>query len=116
MMTMSRRKPSRRAEPLDGGGPRGSGGALAALFFVSGALALVYEVLWQRRFAAVFGSAAPATAAVLAAYFAGLGAGSYVLGSRAGRWARPLRVYAVLEVLVAAGALAVEGMLAGFER
>jgi spermidine synthase len=81
--------------------------ALLVLFFCSGALALVYEVLWQRRFALVFGAAAPATAAVLAAYFAGLGVGSRLLGRAARRFPRPLLAYAVLEALVGLGALAV---------
>ncbi len=80
--------------------------ALPLLFFASGALALAYEVLWQRRFALVFGGGAPAAAAVLAAYFAGLGVGSYVVGRAAARVTRPLRVSAVLEALVAVGALA----------
>ena len=79
--------------------------ALPLLFFASGALALVYEVLWQRRFALSFGGGATAAAAVLAAYFAGLGVGSHVLGGAAARITRPLRVYAVLEALVAFGAL-----------
>ena len=57
--------------------------ALPVLFFVSGPLALVYEVLWQRRFALLFGGGATAAAAVLAAYFAGLGAGSHVFGRSA---------------------------------
>ena len=46
-----------------------------------------------------------AAAAVLAAYFAGLGLGSYVLGRLLAQVRRPLRVYAGLEALVAAGAL-----------
>ncbi|HYP16359.1 MAG TPA: fused MFS/spermidine synthase, partial [Opitutus sp.] len=81
------------------------------LLFVSGAVALVYEVIWQRQFAVVFGSAAPATAAVLAAYFAGLGAGSWVVGRVAHRWTRPLRAYAILELFVGAGALLVRPLL-----
>lgn len=79
--------------------------ALPFLFFASGALALVYEVLWQRHFALVLGGGAAAATAVLAAYFAGLGVGSHLLGRAAARITRPLRVYAVLEALVAAGAL-----------
>ncbi|HTO04024.1 MAG TPA: fused MFS/spermidine synthase, partial [Opitutus sp.] len=85
------------------------------LLFVSGALALVYEIVWQREFALVFGSAAPATAAVLAAYFAGLGLGALVIGRVAKQWSRPLRTYAVLEVLVGVGALLVSPLLKGFE-
>lgn len=89
--------------------------ALAVLFFFSGAIALVYEVVWHRQFALLLGSAAPATAAVLAAYFAGLGAGSYLLGRMAGRWTNPLRTYAILEVLIALGALGTVGLLPAME-
>ena len=73
--------------------------ALPVLFFVSGPLALVYEVLWQRRFALLFGGGATAAAAVLAAYFAGLGAGSHVFGRSAAGAARPLRAGAPTERL-----------------
>lgn len=90
--------------------------AIASLFFCSGAIALVYEVLWQRQFALLLGSAAPASAAVLAAYFAGLGAGSFVVGRLAHRWASPLRAYAVLEVLIGAGALLTVLIQLGFDR
>jgi spermidine synthase len=78
---------------------------VALLFFCSGTLALIYEVLWLREFAFVFGSSGPATAAVLAAYFTGLGLGSQCIGARVRYWSRPLRAYAVLEVLVGVGAV-----------
>jgi spermidine synthase len=74
---------------------------LSFVFFCSGAIALVYEVLWQRQFALLFGSGAPATAVVLAAYFAGLGLGSFLFGRRGGKMANPLMWYAALEVIVA---------------
>jgi len=73
----------------------------------------VYEALWQRRFALVFGSASTATAAVLAAYFAGLAVGAWVVGNW--KLQRPLRTYALLELGIAGGALLVEGWLAIFE-
>ncbi len=85
--------------------------ALAVLFFCSGAVALVYEMLWLRRLALVFGSAAPAMAATLAAYFAGLGCGAYVLGRMSAHSLRPLRWYAALELLIGLGALAVNPIL-----
>jgi spermidine synthase len=85
------------------------------LLFVSGAVALVYEVVWQRQFALVLGSGATATAAVLAAYFAGLGAGAWTVGRLAPRWTRPLRAYVVLEALVGVGALLVTPLLGGLE-
>lgn len=84
---------------------------LGILFFCSGAVALVYEVLWMRRLALVFGSAAPAIAATLAAYFAGLGFGAYFLGRLAPRRWPALRCYALLEVVIAIGALAVNPIL-----
>lgn len=86
---------------------------LLALFFFSGALALVYEVLWQRRFALVFGSAAPATAAVLGAYFGGLAVGSWLMTRREIR--KPLITYALLEGGVGFGAMLVEQWLGLFE-
>lgn len=88
---------------------------LAALFFCSGALGLIYEMLWQRRFALLFGSSAAATSAVLAAYFAGLGLGSWLIGSRARSWTRSIALYALLEVGVAIGALGVSAILGGLE-
>src|ERR1035437_988539 len=90
-------------------------GPVALLLFVSGVVALVYEIIWQRQFALVFGSGAPATAAVLAAYFSGLGAGSLVIGRLAKKWTRPLLAYAVLESLVGASALLVAPFLIWFE-
>ncbi len=89
---------------------------LASLFFASGALALVYEVVWQRQFALVLGSAAPATVAVLAAYFAGLGLGSVTLGRWASGWRRPLLVYAVLEAAIGVGALLVTPLMGMLEN
>lgn len=87
---------------------------LVLLFFASGALALVYQVLWQRQFALLFGSSSAATAAVLAAFFAGLGLGSACLGRIAARWQRPLQVYAVLEALIGLSALLITPALSGF--
>lgn len=88
---------------------------LLLLFFVSGAIALVYQVVWQRQFALVFGSSSAATAAVLAAFFAGLGLGSLALGRWAARCSRPLRGYAGLELLVGLGAVSVSPILGAFD-
>ncbi|MDB6036862.1 MAG: uncharacterized protein JWM99_703, partial [Verrucomicrobiales bacterium] len=79
-------------------------------------VALIYEVLWQRQFSLVFGSAASATAAVLAAYFMGLALGSFAWGRLAIKWRRPLLVYAALEVLIAIGAVLVSPMLDLFNQ
>jgi spermidine synthase len=89
---------------------------LSVLFFCSGSLALIYEVIWQRGFALVFGSSGPATAAVLAAYFAGLGLGSQIIGSRTARLKRPLLVYSILELFIGLSALLVPLILLAFEK
>ena len=49
-------------------------------FFISGAAALIYEVMWVRLLGIVFGQTTYAISTVLAAYMAGLGLGSYVMG------------------------------------
>jgi spermidine synthase len=76
--------------------------------FASGALALVYEVLWLRRFALLLGATAPATAATLSAFFLGMAIGSALLGNRAVRWARPLRAFGILQAGIGASALLVD--------
>jgi spermidine synthase len=77
-------------------------------------LALVYEVLWHRQFSLLLGSAAPATAVVLVAYFGGLGAGSLIFGNVGRRFKRPLIGYGVLEVCIGVGSLAVTPVLSFF--
>ena len=96
--------------------PQSVSSVLSALFFCSGSLALIYEVIWQRGFALVFGSSGPATAAVLASYFAGLGLGSQVIGSRTARLKRPLLAYSILELFIGLGALLVPLILLVFEK
>jgi spermidine synthase len=91
--------------------PRSVSAPLGAVFLLSGAVALMWEAMWQREFALLFGSSAPATAAVLGAYFAGLGIGSALLGRFAACGWHPLRLYAGLELLIAAGALLVAPLL-----
>lgn len=75
---------------------------VAVLLLGSGACALVYQMVWLRELRHVFGASTPATAVVLAVFMAGLGLGSAWLGRRADRVARPLRMYANLELAVGA--------------
>src|SRR5687768_2416511 len=77
---------------------------LSFIFFLSGAVALIYQVLWQRTFTLLFGSATPATAAVLAAFFTGLCVGNIVAQRLSLERYNPLKVYAGLEILIAIGA------------
>src|SRR6188474_446374 len=81
-----------RAQKLSKTDPRHFPGlALHLLMLASGGLALVYEILWLRRFAAVFGATTPAVAATLAAMFLGLCIGSLAAMRHAPRLKRPLR-------------------------
>jgi len=79
---------------------------LPALVFCSGCCALVYQIGWLRELRLVFGASTYASSAVLAIFMGGLGLGSAVLGRRADRHPRPLRLYAWLELGIAGGALA----------
>ncbi|HEX9052018.1 MAG TPA: fused MFS/spermidine synthase [Anaeromyxobacter sp.] len=85
--------------------PRHRAAAVSALFFVSGAAGLVYQVVWSRLLNEVFGVTAYAVTAVLATFLAGLAAGGWVLGRAADRSASPLRLYAQLEAGIALLAL-----------
>ena len=76
----------------------------AALLFCSGLCALIYQTTWLREFRLIFGTSTFATAAVLAIFMGGLGAGSAILGKRADAKAAPLAWYGTLEVLIAISA------------
>ena len=73
----------------------------AVLLFGSGLCALIYQVVWLREFRLVFGASTSASAAVLAVFLGGLGAGGIWLGRRADRSRNPLALYARLELLIA---------------
>ena len=75
-----------------------------ALLFGSGFCALVYQTAWLRQFRLIFGASTFATAAVLAIFMGGLGLGSALLGKRADRHPRPLRLYGNLELMIAVSA------------
>jgi spermidine synthase len=79
---------------------------VSALLFGSGFCALVYQVGWLRDFRLIFGASTAASAAVVAIFIGGLGAGGLLLGPRADRHPRPLALYATLELIVAISAAA----------
>lgn len=90
--------------------------AVAALFVVSGAAGLIYEVVWLRRMSFVFGATSQATATVLAAFMGGLALGSWLLGRWGDRVRRPLRLFSLLQGGVAVLGLAVPLLLALVEQ
>ena len=68
---------------------------------LSGAAALIYEVVWLRMLGVVVGHAVDALTAVLAAFMAGLALGAVAFGRIAGRLHRPLVACAWVEVGIA---------------
>lgn len=84
------------------------------LVFFSGLAALVYQVLWMKQLGLLFGNTAHAAAVTLAAFFAGLAAGSWLWGRRCTAIANPLRTYARLEVGIALTACAYFLILRGY--
>ena len=71
---------------------------IGAVFFISGALGLIYQVLWMKELRLLFGSTAQATATTLTAFFLGLAIGGWAGGRIAPRLRNPLRAYGVAEV------------------
>lgn len=84
---------------------------LALILFLSGFCSLIYQTVWLREFRLVFGGAAPAAAAVVAVFMAGLGFGGKLFGGWVERVGRPFRFYARLEVGIALAAAASPMML-----
>jgi spermidine synthase len=75
-------------------------------FFLSGAVALIYQVLWTRQLGLVFGVTIQAASTVLACFMGGLAIGSYLAGRWSDRLRNPLAAFALVEVLIGASALA----------
>lgn len=83
----------------------------AGLYLVTGATALLYQVLWQRELGLIFGNSGEAAGATLAAFFLGLAAGGMWWGRRAPRTLRPLLAFGALEVGVCVLALLALGLV-----
>jgi spermidine synthase len=72
------------------------------VFTLSGAAGLIYEVVWSRQLILVFGNTTQALATILTGYFGGMAVGSYFGGRTADRSGSPLKLYASVELLLAA--------------
>jgi spermidine synthase len=74
---------------------------LSAVFFLSGASALIFETLWFRQAGLAFGNSIWASSLVLSGFMTGLALGN-ALAARAGdRLSNPVRVYALAEAAIA---------------
>jgi predicted membrane-bound spermidine synthase len=75
---------------------------LGVAFFLSGAAALVYQVVWQRILTLHTGVGVVSVALIVAAFMVGLGLGSHIGGVLSGRVGprRALHLFALLELAV----------------
>jgi spermidine synthase len=85
-----------------------------ACFCASGAAALIYQVTWVRLLTLALGHTVAAASTVLAAFMGGLAVGAWAAG-RASAVRAPLVLYAALELLIAATAIALPHLLAAFD-
>ena len=73
-----------------------------AIFILSGAAGLMYEVVWSRQLVLVFGNTTQAVSTILTGFFGGMAIGSFVGGRLADRVRSPLRLYGVIELVLVA--------------
>jgi spermidine synthase len=90
--------------------------AILLIFVLSGASALIYELVWMRRLTLIFGSTTLAVSTVLAAFMGGLALGSLLLGRYADhRPQRALFTYGLLEIGIALTAVLMPLLLRAVE-
>jgi spermidine synthase len=71
-----------------------------AIFILSGAAGLMYEVVWSRQLVLVFGNTTQAVSTILTGFFGGMAVGSFVGGRLADRVRSPLRLYGLIEIVL----------------
>lgn len=102
---------SKRMRKIAEPSTRSRGVVLGALFAVSGASGLVVEQVFEKLLTTVVGSAVQSGAIVLSVFFGGLCAGGALYGKLSRRAANPFYLYAALELVVSASALALALLL-----
>lgn len=91
-------------------------GALLLAFFLSGAAALGYELLWTRLLGLALGSETFGVLATLAGFFGGMALGAALLHRRARTSPDPVRLFIILELVAAGFALASPHLLHALAR
>ena len=71
------------------------------IFALSGAAALIDEIVWSRQLVLVFGNTTQAVSAILTGFFGGMAIGAPIGGRLADRVRSPLRLYGLLEIALA---------------
>jgi spermidine synthase len=74
---------------------------LYAIFFASGASALIFEMLWFHQAGLAFGNSVWASSLVLSGFMGGLALGNAVAARFGDRLGNPVRLYAIVELAIA---------------
>ena len=88
---------------------------VTAVFFLSGAAGLVYQVLWMRSLGLFFGSDMYGVSIILSTFMGGLALGSLLGGRLAERTPRPLMWYGLAELGIGLAALRFHPILESFD-
>ncbi len=86
-------------------------GLIYTMFFLSGAAALMYQVIWVRSLTLIFGGSHLAVTTVLSVFMAGLALGGYLTGKHVDGLRKPLRLYGLIEMGIALFALIFMGLM-----
>lgn len=73
---------------------------LCMIFFMSGASALIFELLWFQLSGLTFGNSVWVTAVVLAGFMGGLALGNTLVAFKGHKIKSPIRTYALLEIII----------------
>ena len=84
---------------------------LCAVFLLSGAAGLLFETLWFRQAGLAFGNGIWASSLVLSSFMAGLALGNGLAARFGNRILQPVRLYALLEAVIAATGVALVFLL-----
>jgi spermidine synthase len=87
-------------------GSKGAPDWLAPVFFASGFAALIYQVVWQRALFAIFGIDTESVTIIVTAFLLGLGLGSLLGGQLSRATRRPLLLFSIAELGIAAFGIA----------
>jgi spermidine synthase len=79
--------------------------ALAVILFFSGAYSLIYQIAWVRFLTLLLGSTTMGITTVVAAFMSGLALGSWMASKYLIGREKPLKIYALLEFIIAVTAL-----------
>ncbi len=73
---------------------------ILTVFGLSGAAALIYEIVWSRLLQTVFGSTVYTASTIFAAFLLGFSIGAFLLRKTADTTDRPLFCLALIEILI----------------